>query len=154
MACIVFKWIFFFFSSFSPFVFFSFYGASVWKGHSEKNQSCLARKGDFRKRDLWRKDVPIFRENMNHIVPDNVEMVRERATWKTWKRTKSNYPRGSTELVLWLHAEGSNSDLTFREYWIFDLKRHNSLNEYQREREDMPTFLDNLLIRSELCKGM
>ena len=49
-------------------------------------------------------------ENMNRIVPENVEMVCERATWKTWKGTESNFPRGSTELVLWLHAEGSNSD--------------------------------------------
>ena len=30
------------------------------RGHSEKDQSCLARKGDFRKRDLWRKCIPIF----------------------------------------------------------------------------------------------
>ena len=28
------------------------------------------------------------------------------------ERAKSNFPRGSTELVLWLHAESSNSDLT------------------------------------------
>ena len=51
-------------------------------------------------------------ENMNRIVPENVEMVCERATWKTWKGTKSHYPRGSTEIVLWLYAESSNSDLT------------------------------------------
>ena len=48
---------------------------------------------------------------MNHIVPENVEMVCERATWKTCKGTKSNFLRGSTELVLWLHAESSDSDL-------------------------------------------
>ena len=40
---------------------------------------------------------------------------------KTWKGTKSNFPRGSTELVLWLHAEGSNSDLTL---WAWKEERH------------------------------
>ena len=47
---------------------------------------------------------------MNNFVPEYVEMICERVTWKTWKGTESNFPRGSTELVLWLHAEGSNSD--------------------------------------------
>ena len=31
---------------------FPLFGASVWKGHSEKDQNCLARKGEYRKRDL------------------------------------------------------------------------------------------------------
>ena len=56
------KTIFSFFSVSLPFFFlFSFFfGASVRSGHSERDQNCLARKGDYQKRDLCWKYVPIF----------------------------------------------------------------------------------------------
>ena len=91
------------------------------KGALRKGPKLLGPKRRLPKTRFVTKICFFFRGCMNETVPKNVEMVCERATWKTWKGTKSNFPRGSTELVLWLHAEGSNSDLTL---WAWKEERY------------------------------
>ena len=79
---------------------FSFFSARAFeRGHSEKDQNCLARKSDYRKRDLWRKCIPILGKYEPHC------------TGKCWDGLRKSYVKNlkgyQKSLSTWLHRSST-----------------------------------------------